>query len=327
MLIVLHGEDNFRSRMKIHEFQEAYLQKNEQTFNFEKIDGRRINFQELKNIIEAQSLFLQKRFIIVEDILENRELKESLSEYNFKNLKNDKETVVIFYDGSSVAKDKDYQKILKQATKAQEFKKLSAYETMNWFYNFFENQGKKIERSIIQKVFDLCQEDPRREAGGTSMWQTYNELRKLYSYKSDKAVSEEDIEKLGIGTFQAQIFPTIDAIFSGNQDRAFYNMLLHWRSGEHPQILFNMIEMQLKNIALVKDFKEQKAGTVPALAAQQLKLHPYVVKKTLALVDKFSWDKIKNLYARVESLDSKNKTGKLSPYLATELLVAAVTAS
>ena len=316
MLIILHGDDNFRSRQKLIELQKAYLQKNAQTFNFEKFDAKELTFQELKNIIEAQSLFSQKRFIIIDNILENKVLKEKLSEYNFETItgSHDNPVAVIFYERATVVKDKDYQKILKQAIKAQEFKKLSVREAVNYFSKIFE----KIDKNIIQKVLNLCQGD---------MWQTYNELGKLYSYKSGKAVREEDLEKLSIGTFQAHIFPTIDAIFSGNQDSAFYNMLLYWRSGEHPQILFNMIEMQLKNIALVKDFQEQKAGTAPASTAQQLGLHPFVVKKTLPLVDKFSWDKIKNLYARVESLDAKNKTGQLSPYLATELLVAAVTFS
>jgi len=330
MLIVLHGDDNFRSRQKLIELQKAYLQKNAQTFNFERFDATVFNFQELKNIFEAQSLFLQKRFIIVENILENKVLKEELSKYDFETTTGISEVpiVVIFYERASVVKDKDYKKILKRATKAQEFKKLSPRQAIDWFYEFFESQGKKLERNIIQKVFDLCQQDLRKETGGTSMWQTNNELGKLYSYKRGSAITQRDLEILQIGTPQAQIFPTIDAIFSGNQDRAFYNVLLYWTSGEHPQILFNMIEMQLKNIALVKEALGSyrfKRGPTPDLASR-LGLHPFVVKKTSALVDKFSWNKIKNLYARVESLDIKNKTGQLDSYLATELLVAAVLA-
>lgn len=326
MLIILHGDDNFRSRQKLIELQKAYLQKNAQAFNFERFDATILNFQELKNILEAQSLFSQKRFIIVENILENKVLKEELSKYDFETTVGTSKvpTVVIFYERASVVKDKDYKKILKRAIKAQEFKKLSPRQAIDWFYEFFESQGKKLERNIIQKVFDLCQQkDPRKETGGASMWQTNNELDKLYSYKRGSAITQRDLEILQIGTPQAQIFPTIDAIFSGNQDRAFYNVLLYWtRSGEHPQILFNMIEMQLKNLSLVKE--AQESGRVDA---RNLGLHPYVVKKTSSLTNKFSWDKIKTLYARVESLDMKNKTGQLSPYLATELLVAAVTSS
>ena len=91
---------------------------------------------------------------------------------------------------------------------------------------------------------ERCQQD---------MWQTHNELKKLYIYKTGSQITQKDLDVLQIGTLQAQIFPTIDAIFAGDRDKAFYNLLIHWQTGEHPQILFNMIEMQLKNIILVKE--------------------------------------------------------------------------
>ena len=82
MFIILHGEDTFRSRQKLNELQKLYLEKSD-GFNFEKLDGAQINFQTLRNALEAQSLFMQKRFVVVENILENNELKQSLANYNF----------------------------------------------------------------------------------------------------------------------------------------------------------------------------------------------------------------------------------------------------
>jgi len=313
MLIILHGEDTFRSRQKLNELQKSYLEKNKDNFNLEKFDATEMDFRELKSVLNAQSLFVQKRFIVVENILENKTLLKNLqpTTYNLQPNNN----IIIFYERADATKDKDYKKILKQADKTQEFKKLTANEATNYFSKLFE----RVDRASIQKVLNLCQQDFRQGVNSDTMWQVYNELGKLYSYKNHKAIKQEDIEILNIGQQEAQIFPTIDAIFSGNANSAFYNMLLHFKAGEHPQIVFNMIEMQLKNIALVKEAGEK--GNVNAGA---LGLHPYVVKKASALADKFSWDKIKNLYERVENLDVKNKTGQISTELATELLAAAI---
>ncbi|OGZ57474.1 MAG: hypothetical protein A3F94_02985 [Candidatus Spechtbacteria bacterium RIFCSPLOWO2_12_FULL_38_22] len=343
MFIILHGEDTFRSRQKLNELQKLYLEKSD-GFNFEKLDGAQINFQTLRNALEAQSLFMQKRFVVVENILENNELKQSLANYNFNTTTiglPGNPIVVVFYERDSVAKDKDYKNILKYADKVQEFQKLSPREALVYFSKTFNT----INKNIISKVLERCQ--PAGRSGGQDMWQTHNELKKLYIYKIGSEVEEEDLDILQIGTLQAQIFPTIDAIFAGDRDKAFYNLLIHWQTGEHPQILFNMIEMQLKNIILVKEALqpfEKPPSLLRQLAdsagrqgkqgepqersiAVKLGLHPYVVKKTLALVDKFSWEKLKTLYARVESLDVKNKTGQVSTYLSAELLAAAVASS
>ncbi|OGZ63128.1 MAG: hypothetical protein A3H51_02975 [Candidatus Spechtbacteria bacterium RIFCSPLOWO2_02_FULL_38_8] len=356
MLIILHGEDTFRSRQKLKELQKTYLEKNKRSpastgarsgfsagggpppeadapleqasgWNFEKYDAAGLTFQELKGVLEAQSLFAQKRFVVVENILENNDLVNELRIMDYE-LRSSTD-IVVLYERTNVTKDADYKKVLEQADKVQEFKRLSQNEVVKYFVNLFP----KIERAIIQKVLERGQSvgpagRPAGRAGGkdfklgvesNTMWQIHNELSKLRTYKKEGIANDHDLDLLQVGTTQAQIFSTIDAIFQKNSDKAFYNLLLHWQGGEHPQVVFNMIEMQLKNIALVKEVKE-----VGRVNTEQLDVHPYVVKKTLALIDKFSWDKLKNLYERVESLDIKNKTGVISTELACELLVAAI---
>ena len=322
MFIILHGEDTFRSRQKLNELQEIYLEKNKSFsagggpasgWNYEKFDATEMDFRELKNVLEAQSLFAQKRFIIIENLSEGKKLLENLQPTTY----NLKPNVVVFYERADATKDKDYKKILKQADRVQEFKKLTPSETANYFSKLFP----EVERSIVQKVLNLCKKDFSKNTNPDVMWQVYNELKKLLVYKLNKNISDDDLTVLNVGHHEGELFPTIDAIFQKDANKAFYNLLLHWQGGEHPQIIFNMIEMQLKNIAIVKE--AQESGRVSAVA---LGLHPYVVKKALSLVDRFSWDKVSALYERVKSLDLKNKTGQISPHLASELLVVAIIA-
>lgn len=314
MLIILHGEDNFRSRIRLSELIEAYKKKH--NFSLEKLHASDINFREFKTKFEAQSLFDNSRLVVVEGLLENPQLLKQVGEY-FTNKRRSREHVLVLYETNLVAQSKEYNKILSLASKKQEFKKPSQTEALTWFVQFFAKNNIKIDSGIIREVLIACQND---------MWQTHNELTKLYTYKLGKQIAKKDLDILSTGTRDAYIFPTIDYIFDRNTDKAFLNILLHWRKGEHPQYLFTMIERQLRILAMVKEAVEQK-GALGTPSTEKLGLHPFVVKKTLPLTSKFIWGNLKALYARVESLDIKSKNGEISPYLACELLSAAVVAS
>lgn len=332
MLIILHGEDNFRTRIKLNELMEAYMKKH--NFSLEKFYAQEISFQEFKSAFESQSLFDESKLIVLENLFKNPQLLKQIEEY-FGRSDTDSgsrgvrssgpkeegltpvSTILVLYETSSVAKNKDYKKLLALASKKQEFKKLSSTEAAKWFMAFFERKNINFNQGNIKEVLAACQND---------MWQTYNELNKLYTYALGRQIIKEDLKVLGIGSFETKIFPTIDAIFKGNADKAFLNILLHWQKGEHPQYLFSMIERQLRILALVKESRERGA-TTHHFVAKELKLHPFVVQKTIPLSNKFSWSTIKALYSRVESLDVRSKSGQIDPYLACELLSASVTVS
>lgn len=320
MLIILHGEDNFRTRIKLNELIEAYMKKH--NFSLEKFYAQEISFKEFKSVFESQSLFDESKLIVLENLFKNPQLLKQIEEYFGRSgreavrgqVLSGTSTILALYETSSVAKNKDYKKLLELASKKQEFKKLSSTEAAKWFKAFFERKNINFNQCNIKEVLVACQND---------MWQTYNELNKLYTYALGRQIIKEDLKVLGIGSFETKIFPTIDSIFKGNADKAFLNILLHWQKGEHPQYLFSMIERQLRILALVKESRERGA-TTHHLVAKELKLHPFVVQKTIPLSNKFSWSTIKALYARVESLDVKSKSGQIDPYLACELLSISV---
>ena len=314
MLIILHGEDIFRSRQKLKKLESAYRQKHEGGFSYDKLYADEITFGEFKNAARGVSLFDAHKFVVLENLSTNASLKKEIREWDgLQDIAKNDDAFVVFYEHISVKKDKVYKDILKIASKKQEFEKLPSVEAAKWFMGEFSHRGIKISRPVIKKVFELC---------GRDMYAAYNELMKLYTYKGGGDIKEEDLKIMSVGNMEAQIFPTIDAIFEGNKDKAIYNLLLHWSEGAAPEYIFYMIERQLKITAQVIDEKEKK--TPSGSIAKKIGQHPFVVKKTLRLTDRFSTAKIKSLYARVESLDIKAKTGQLDPYLSCELLSVAV---
>lgn len=310
MLIILYGPDTFRSRIKLREIENAYRVKHPQAAFLERLDGSTISFFDLTHSLHAGSLFDATRLVVVEDAATNSELIQKVVEHK---VAQGNEITLIFLEEVSLGKAKEHKQLLHHADKCEEFKLLVATEAVRWFSRYLTEKNMNLDPTTIRSVFERCRGD---------MWQIANELEKIWTYTRGRTVNDQILERLGIGKPEAQLFPTIDAVFARCADEAIYHLQLHWHYGEHPHMIFTMLERQLKLVALIKEAEEQKQNT-NALATT-LKLHPFVVKKTLQLTRHFSWQKIQTLYERIASLDEKAKTGKLDAGLATELLALAI---
>jgi len=320
MIIVLHGADTFRSRIKLKKISAAYHTKHKDNVQLAIFDSPDERFADVKSALESASLFNDTRMIVVENISSQTPLKEQFQEYKkLDAVGEDKETLLIFWEHQAVTSDPFFKKIFKLATVVEEFKILSPAQKINWFARFFAAESESLPRPIIQEVVSLC---PQTKSGD-EMWQMYNEIKKLLAFKRGAVISKQDLTTLSIGAREVQIFPIIDSIFAGNAQVALYNMQLWWQMGEHPHLLFAMIERQLKILVLVKEEQENGRST-PSQIAKNLSLHPFVVTKTLRLTNRFSWPRLRDLYRRVVSLDQKNKSGQISPHLACEMLAAAI---
>lgn len=320
MIIVLHGSDTFRSRIKLKKISTAYHARHKDNVLFSSFDGADKQFSDIKSALESASLFNDTRMIVVENLSSQTSLREQFEQYKkLDNISSDRDTLLLFWEQKSVISDPFFKKLFKLASLAEEFKVLSPAQKANWFAVFFSAESGSISRPIIQDVIKLCLEGKN----GDDMWQIYNEIKKLLAFKRGAVITKQDLITLSIGTREAQIFSIIDSIFSGNARVALYNMQLWWQMGEHPQLLFSMIERQLKILVLVKG--EQESGSTSlSQMAKNLSLHPFVVTKTLRLTNRFSWPRLRDLYRRVVSLDQKNKSGQISPQLACEMLAAAI---
>ncbi len=72
MFLLLHGDNTFASRTRLHQLQDSYkLQKREVVF----FDGRSLDLSQLISTFESQSLFGQERGVIIDRLHKNKSLK------------------------------------------------------------------------------------------------------------------------------------------------------------------------------------------------------------------------------------------------------------
>ncbi|MEX0916657.1 MAG: hypothetical protein WDZ44_00965, partial [Candidatus Spechtbacterales bacterium] len=194
------------------------------------------------------------------------------------------------------------------------FKVLPPAGAVEWLVSVHK-KSKAITPAIVGVVFARV---------GSDMWSAHQELAKLSAYCGDTPATERDVDALDIGVQTANVFATVDGVFSGSASSSFERLQILWQEGQSPLGVFALMERQVRIIALTKEAVDQgvPSGAIATIAG----IPPFAVSKAVATSRRMSWAKIKGLYARVESLDEKMKRGAIDPYFAVELLATAVLA-
>jgi len=309
MIIFLYGEDFFRSGEKAAEIKKKFLVSDPvgsglSVFDFSET---KTEMDRVLGALATNNLLAPKRLIIIKNIiLEGAEgARENMLAFLKKQkwLTDDSDTVAVFWEAGKVKKgDLLYKYFLKNA-KNQEFGKLVGAKLSQWALLRIKKIGEKnsISRGALEKLLAFAGED---------MYLLNNEIEKLSAYAGGKMIAEEDVELLMRANLGSNIFNTIDAIGANNKKEALALLHRHLEKGEDPFYLMSMFVYQFRNLLKVADFKNQFGADEYAIAREG-KMHPFVVKKSLAQIRNFSFDKLKNIYQKLGELDTAVKTGKV----------------
>jgi len=318
MIIFLYGPDTYRLRQKLNEIIEHYKKIHRSGLNFKKFNLREESFQDFQNEIKSVSMFAEKKLIVLEEALGNKNFKEEF-------LKNSKKfigskNIILFYEEGEVSKDK-FVNFLKRQEESQEFQLLDGGKLKNWIKKELENYKAKIEEGALDKLVEFV---------GNDLWQMSNEIKKLVSYKPESRtreggvpeISSRDIEILIKPKIEPEIFKTIDAIALKNKKQALGLIHKHLEKGDSPLYLLAMINFQFRNLLIIKDLI--KRGR-PFYTLQKLTgLHPFIVKKSCLQAQKFTIEELKKIYQKIFQVDLDIKTGKVDPETALDLLISEI---
>lgn len=307
MILFLYGEDAFRSREKLAEIKNKFLEKTSSG----SVPGV-VDFEENKNAkisekIGTGGLFSEKRLIIVKNLLNAPESVQGEALEFFKGKKylaGDKNTVVVFWESGVPKKGNDVFKYLLKFAKAQNFEKLTGAKLSSWVLERLKKENPEIgiSKIALEKLIFFCGGDADR---------LDSEIKKLGSYKEKGEISENDIELLVKAEISANIFETIEALSSGDKKKALRLLHNQMEQDEDPFYVLNMYVYQFRNLLKIGDFYFQ-GGRDKNQIARQAKIHPYVVQKGMAQLKNFTFPKLKNVYQKLAEIDLGAKTGKIS---------------
>ncbi len=349
MIIFLYGEDSFRSRQKLNELKNKFLSEVDSSGNsLVVLSGEKIEFSDLAEEINSNSLLSKKRMIVIENLFFNKGdiIFKQIVDF-LKSKKQDKDShVVVFRDSivktkkiknriqhlkiDSSGKERSipqkqlvlFKYLLTQAY-VQQFNLLSNTEVNAWIKKEVANRGGRINTQAAQMLAGFV---------GSDLWQTDHEINKLINYKSASQlalgkkeaapIEIEDVKKMVKGSFDENIFALTDAI--SNKDKSLASRLLEEQLsvGLTDTYLLNMFIRQFKIILRIKQAIE--TGQTSRQMIISLKLHPFIVQKGISQARNFSLPFLKKILEQLVRIDYEMKTGQLDTLTGLNLLIAKI---
>jgi DNA polymerase-3 subunit delta len=331
MIIFLHGADNFSSWKKTLEIVDKYKKIHPRGLNFLDFDLKESNFNDFKRSLDATSIFKEKKLILVKNLFLNQEAVSLFLEYlKSSKIFESKENILVVYESGSFFQEnkgkrtcilkgekKDLFDKLIKLSKSQEFECFNELKTRAWATKEFLKKNISINSAALEKLIYWV---------GNDLWRMENEIKKL-SLIGGKKVEEKDVILLIRPKIEMNIFKIIEAIASRNKKTAMRLITEYQERGESEEYLLSMILWQIRNVTQVKFSKfntRYSAFDAKQKIAKELRLHPYVVEKSLILANKFNKEEIKKVYHKLLEVDYKIKTGKIGSNTALILFVSEI---
>ena len=319
MIIFLYGQDTYRSTERLNILRGAFIEKfDPRGHSVVVLHGDELKIEDFRKSVFSQGLLSTKRFVVVKNIITEKrtaDFYEDLAE-NLKNKKLTKDVILVFWEGSDLAGKKRGNKlysVLSRTDKVEEYKPLEAGKLNNWVIQEVKNQKGKISKQAVDYLAANL---------GPDLWVQKSELDKLTALRNGKLIRLEDVEMFVSLAMNDNIFHFADALSNKNTKQAAKLLDDQLSLGANEFYLLTMLARQFKILLQVKEGLDQGFSS-PALQ-RELKLHPFVIKKSLAQARKFTIEELKKIYQRLLEIDIKLKTSGTSPKVLFDIFIVEV---
>ncbi|MBI4427337.1 MAG: DNA polymerase III subunit delta [Candidatus Magasanikbacteria bacterium] len=342
MLIFLYGTDTFRSRQQLKKMIAKFRQDRDPGgYNVAVLDCQKEEGGKIMEQILSAPFLAEKRMVVLENFL-SATGRGDLQEEILKRITNKtlpESTVLVFYESPSapstssgrVAQGKPKTKVAKELFDilskekfSQQFDLLIGVKLISWILQEVKDHGGKINQPAAQYL--------AQNVGG-DMWRLSSLVKQLIAFKQsschprengDPEIALSDVQLFLDEKADDSIFNLVDAVVGGQAKKAFEMIREQYRIGEDAQFVFAMLLRQFRILLELRDLYDREDNLSSEQLAKKLNLHPFVVKKSLVFVKKYSLAKLKTVYQRLLDLDVKTKTGQGDQSLLLDVFVGTV---
>lgn len=324
MIIVLSGTDTYRSRERLKLLREAFVKKYDPSgMNVRHFEAGGLTFEDFDAAATSQGFLSSRRFIIVEDPLQlDLKIQKQIADA-FTAQKVPAESIVVFWVGDEPAKkprkntktgktesvSQPLAAILQAADTRETFNALAPTEVERWIDKFVQQHKGTIDRAAASHL---------AAAVGSDLWLASNELTKLLHQQSGRIDLEAARASITVKE-EENIFAFTDALSRKDGRQALQLLEQQLDAGANALYLVSMLMRQVRILLSVGDVMSSEPN--PATIATRLKLHPFVVQKSLQQVRKFSQSELLVAHAALVEVDRKLKSTRENPRALLELFV------
>lgn len=316
-----HGENDYEIFQQVAAWTEVFEKKysglNVSSFDLGTPGSRDQIYKDLKNALQVNSLFGSNKLIILKNFITPKLDKEwqTLIIETLGKL-TDGFFLIFVQKDKPDARGKLYKEIQKLVKKggaeSKEYKLPQGAALVNWIQKKAKQEKANFNPGAIELLVASV---------GNDLWQMDIEIQKLSNYKNGAEITKEDVDLLVKGKYNDDIFQLMDAISVKDKKKALKLFRDQIDSGANEIYLLTMLIRQFRIFWQMKEYV-QEHGPAPDPIARELKIHPFVVRKTLSQLDKFKLAEIKFIYNDLLDFEIKMKTSKTNFDLLFGLLIA-----
>ena len=303
MVIFLYGDDSYRSRHHLKKLMERFrAERDPQGCNVDVIDVGFIPASEILSRAFASPFLAEKRMVVLLSFLSagEPELQEAFLERLRAGLPDD--LVFVFWESVAMVKKSELFNALKKEKYAQEFAPLTGARLVAWIVEEVAARGAVLAPGAVEKMAEGCSDT-------FEAMHLVNQLVALVA-REKRPITVDDVGQFGEVKIDDDIFALVDAIGSRDKKRALKLLEEQWRQRVNDQYLFSMLVRQFRLVASVAAARDELEKASSNDIAQHLGLHPFVVKKTLALVPRYTSKDLSSAYQELIEMDRAVKTGR-----------------
>lgn len=260
--------------------------------NIIKYDYDSVSIDDILNEINYVDLFNEKKLLIVSNFtFKKMKEKEEKALSNYINHMNDNVIILKCIDEKLDTK-KELIKLVNDKCKVIELKKMD-YKTLHEYVTkIFSDNNKRITYNQIKNILSLCENDTDS---------VLNEVNKLLLYKMDSdTITDEDIENVISKNSEKEMFKLNDAVMAHNIPNMLESTKTLVSSGVDEVVIIDYLSKQFRTLYQIKVMsKDTGIQTITS----RLSLNPFVTKKMLDVVGKFSEEKLLNIIYKLSDAD------------------------
>lgn len=271
------------------------------------IDAEDVTLGDLPDILQGQTLFSDKRLVVVKQLSENKPVWDALPE-RVSTMSSD--VTLVLVEAKPDKRTKSYKDLVKIAN-VKEFPLWTARDTslaIEWTILEAKHRDLELTSKLARHLV---------ERTGLDQWRLFHALEKL-SLAGD--VSIERIDEVVEAHPDENVFQLLDTALRGDLEgvqRAIVQLRQTTDAYQTAGLLISQI-LQLTTLAL----SDKSANEV----AKDIGAHPFVLSKLAPHAARLSVSEVKQLITRTAKTDMQMKSSGIDPWIVVEKLLLRIAA-
>ena len=327
MLYILWGQDDYSLTEALGEIKKSIADQELLAANTTVLEGQQITLDQLRMVAGTLPFLAEKRLVIIRGLLERFEprsksgkqkkaadLAKQQGEYQSLAacIREIPESTVLVLIDNNVTGNNPLLKELEGKAKVRSFPLLKGVSLRQWIQKRAAKENGSISPQAVELLAKLV---------GGNLWTMASEINKLVSFTAGRRIEEEDVNLLVSSAQQASIFSLVDAIldFKVGVAEQLLGWLLH--RGATSAYLLVVLSRQVEMLIRAKELASQRRPRIEIQSRLGL-ASEFVLHKILEQAERFSLERLKEVYGKLLEADLSIKTGKYDGELALNMLVA-----